>query len=277
MAARPFAYPHPVLGSGDDVVGELSPLNLTVESHADRLVLNAGPFSSTNPTLSTLLEQGLASYAIRVHCSGTYFRRSWTSSKPVMQIIIPASRLVGTVKVRLWVIAKTLLGTYRPQGLHADYGETTFRLEDCDVLAEGEEVAFTADKDFDPLAGAVSSFMRIECGENDTGPFETIFDQPRILIRLPKLDWANYQLLKSSAPQILHSAIVLPVLAEAIRVVWDRPDHLLDLAWFQKVDLMLTGAGAEPEDPLVETAQKLLQNPFSRAGQDAARLVQEDE
>jgi hypothetical protein len=35
---RAFSYPHPVLGSGDDVVGELSPVN-RVDSHADRLVL----------------------------------------------------------------------------------------------------------------------------------------------------------------------------------------------------------------------------------------------
>jgi hypothetical protein len=146
-----------------------------------------------------------------------------------------------------------------------------------DILAEGEEVAFTADKDFDPLAGAVSSFMRVECSDKDTGPFETLFDHTRILIRLPKLDWANYQLLKSSAPQILHSAIVLPVLVEAIQLVWDGSDELRDLAWFQKVELMLAGAGAVPGDPLVGTAQRLLQNPFSRTGQDAARLLQEDE
>jgi hypothetical protein len=277
MGARAFSFPHPVLGPGDDVAGELSPLGLTVTPHGDQIVLSAGPLSATNPTILTLIRQGLAEYAIRVHCAATYFRRTWTSSTPAMLIRIPANRLIGTVRVRLRVMANASLPAYRPEGLHLDYGETAFPLERGDILAEGEEVAFSADKDFDPLAGAVSSFMRVECSEKDTGPFETLFDHPRILIRLPKLDWANYQLLKGSAPQILHSAIVLPVLVEAIQLVWEGRDELRDLGWFQKVELMLSAVGAQNGEPLVGTAQRLLQNPFSRTGQDAAKLIQEDE
>lgn len=274
---RGFSYPHPVLGSGDDVAGEIAPLNLRVDSHADRLVLNAGPLSSTNVTIATLIDQGLATFAIRVHCASTYFRRTWTSSRADVQIVIPASRLAETVKVRLRVIGRSPLESYRPQGLHSDYGDSTFSLESGDVLAEGEEVSFTAAKDFDPLAGAVSSFMRIECGDNDTGPFETRFYQSRILIRLARLDWANYQLIRSTAPQILHCAIVLPVLTEAIQIVRDQRDEFRDLAWFQKVELMLDAAGISTDEPLLGAAQRLLQNPFSRAGQDAVKLLKEDE
>ncbi|QSQ11214.1 hypothetical protein [Myxococcus landrumensis] len=269
-----LSFPHPVLGHDDDLTGALSPLQLKVESDVNRVVLSIPELTVSNPTLRELIRQRFAVFAVRVQCNSTYFRETWHTHESRILLEVPASRLANRVEVSVRIVSSVELPHYKPEGIHPDYGDAAFSINQGDVLALGETMAFMADKDFDPLAGAVNSFMRVEKGHFNTGPFTTDFDGDLVFIRVAGLDYDNYLQLRSHAPQVLHSALVLPVLMEAIALVRTREDFA-NLKWAQHLRTMMDANEILAETPLLDAAQAILRSPFSRTCAEA-RIFDED-
>jgi hypothetical protein len=269
-----LSFPHPVLGHNDDLEGSLSPLQVLTESHVDSVVLTIPELAVSNPTLRELIRQRLAAFAVRVQCNSTYFRETWHTHESRLLVVIPSSRLANRVEVSVRIVALVELPHYQPEGLHPDYGEAAFSINRGDVLALGATMVFMADKEFDPLAGAVNSFMRVAKGHFDAGPFMVEFDGELISISVAGLDYDNYLQLRSHAPQVLHSALVLPVLMEAIAVVRLRED-LANLKWAQHLRTMMDANEILAETSPLEAAQKILKSPFSRTCAEARKFAEE--
>ena len=265
------SYPHPVAGLHDDVSGELT-YDADVRATSRDVTIALSNLHATNATIAALLRTSHASFTVVVTCPATYYREGVDFYESEHEISIPAGSLLGRVQVDVAVCARTAIDNYRPEGLHADYGATVFRVEEGDGLAIAEPMTFDVEKEFDPLKAPVSSFMRIKRGDFPEGPYRVRYDLERILIEMSHRDWDSYSYLRNHTPQVLHSSVVLPVLAEAVSRVRTDADTR-ELNWGARVCAMLDAQGIADDEPLVVSAQKLLQEPFPRSAAEVVNIV----
>lgn len=277
--SQPTSFPHPVVGIGDDVKGELRCNAPDFDFGVDTTTLYLNGLEVTNPTIAGLVRNKEAAFTIRVSCGATYYRESFQSHDAQLQITLPAAKLLGDVELQVRVCALKKLEGYRPEQLHPDYGERSFSVQVGDVLAVGDDFAVRAEKQFDPLAADIPSIMRIVRGKRDKGPFEVNFDTDQILIYLSVEDHDLYGLASNVAPDVIHAALVLPVLSEAIARVRRRSiedDMMTGLNWYRRLDAMLEARRIDEDESPMLAAQKLLEMPLSRALKNILKGSEDD-
>lgn len=271
------SYPHPVLGHEDDVMAGGFEVEFKCELTKDYAILKP-VFRLDNSVIESLIKSGKASYVVEVECGSTFYRSSFSTSKPLEIIEIPSQRLRERVRVDFFVCANTDIKDYRPSGCHSDYGDATFEVGAGDVLAEGGEGSFIAEKEFDPLRPPISSFMSIKEGTLHEGPMEVNYDEEKITVVLSKSDWRRYVAVsrQKMAVGVLHASIVLPVLVDAIYKVQSEQDDLKDRNWFGRLDAILTEKVLKDKEPF-EAAQKILEMPLGRNFQSIEKMLDVDQ
>jgi hypothetical protein len=259
MAGSNISYPHPVLGNGDDVdVGRLTP-EVKYEISDEVIHLHADNLTTGHPNIDQMLQSGDASWHVRVQCARTYMRETFMVDRPTWSVRLKGDDYEGKVDVDIVIVAKSDTDDYRPKGLHEDYGDEKFMLRHGEVLAVGPTFSFLVDKVYDPLKAPVASLIRVDEGEHEDGPFTLTLDDDLIVVWLSKTDWREYDGICSRAPSIIHGAIVLPVLAEAIR----RVDEHLDTLWGARLKDLLDRKSIDIGNPLT-AAQEVLASPVTR-------------
>jgi hypothetical protein len=270
MAAS-VSYPHPVLGNEDDIaVGGINP-EVSFRGTDEIVEINIRNLVTVNPTLDTLVAAGDASWGIRVQCARTYFRSEFTTHAQSRDISLPGHDLEGRVDVEITLFAARAVSGYLPAGAHPDYGATTFDLECGEILGIGPAFSFEVDKQFDPLRAPVSSIMRISRGEHADGPFRLVLEDEFIEVVLSQEDWARYAGVRDRVPAVVHVAVVMPALAEALR----RLVEFSGRRWADRLHAIVDARDIDTSQPL-EAAQILLQEPLGRAF-DELNLILERE
>ncbi|KTG18934.1 hypothetical protein AUR67_17420 [Pseudoalteromonas sp. XI10] len=259
MATKTISYPYPVLGNRDDILSSDIDFDLETEAIDNRLVLKIPQLNVEHPELKELLEVESAAWLIRIRCSRTYFRVVDLISKSSWSKTLDSSNLEGEVVIDVSIIATKDISDYYPTGMNEDYGNQRFDIENCSVLALGPSFKIQIDKQFDPLKAPMASFIKIKCGEFNSGPFNIILEDDLIEVELSKQDWSEYSGIKDRAYNVLHSSLILPILSEAISKIDDYSDSL----WSSRLKALIDEQQLEIEYPL-HTAQKLLRNPISR-------------
>jgi len=276
--ARSIAFPHPVIGIGDDIAGDLRCNAPHFDFGVDHTTLTIDGLDVSNPTIAKLIQQADAAFVLRLGCGATYYRESFQAHESRLERVLPSAKLAGDVEVQVRVCALKKIAGYRPEGLHPDYEDHSFVLQAGDVLAIGPHFTVRADRQFDPLAVDIPSIMRIIRGKFEKGPFRVNLDSNQILIELSTEDHARYGIASNVAPGVLHAALVLPALCEAISHMRGRDeehDTQRELIWFRRLEDLLERRNLEDES-LVVAAQKLLEGPFSRALEDTLKGREED-
>lgn len=276
MKVNAKSYPHPVLGNGDDLGGSFK-VELPYELSRDAVVLHPS-FSLRNSAIEELLKKGKASFIAEVECRGTFYRRSFQIGVQNESISIPAKLLRERVAVSFFVCATRDLEEYKPSEPHSDYEGAQFDVEAGDVLAVGGLSSFIAEKAFDPLRPPISSFMSIMEGNQHEGPMEIDYEADKITIVLSKADWKSYVGVRGQKPVqgILHSAVVLPALVDAIHKIHTSPGEYERLNWFGRLDAILEAKKLQDKDPF-EAAQRILDNPSSRSFKGVEVIINADD
>ena len=163
------------------------------------------------------------------------------------------------MNVEASIIAREHIASYRPTGIHEDYEDEEFQLRPGEVIGIGPSFGFLVDKVYDPLKAPVASLVRITEGEHKDGPFTLTLDDDLIIVRLSKSDWREYAGIRDRVPAVVHSAIVLPVLAEAIRKINEHTDTL----WGGRLKDLLEAKNIDEGAPLA-AAQEILASPVTR-------------
>lgn len=255
-----ISYPHPVLGNEDDVaVGRINP-EVSFRVTDEIVELSIRNLVTANPTLDSLLAAGNASWAIRVQCARTYFRSEFTTHAQSGDITLPGQDLEGRVDIEITLFAAKAVPGYLPAGAHPDYRARTFDLESGEVLGVGPAFSFEIDKQFDPLRAPVSSIMRISKGEHADGPFRLVLEDEFIEVVLSQEDWRRYAGVRDRAPAVLHVAIVMPALVEAL----PRLTEFAGRRWADRLRGIVEAREVDTSRP-IEAAQILLQEPLTRA------------
>lgn len=265
MKVKNISYPYPVLGNEDDVQG-LFKVKFWHRLGRDQIRFRV-EFELKNKTLQSLVKKKVVIFTVELECSNTFYRQNFRTFKTTFDFEADAPKMREQVVVKFFIRALEPINDYAIDGCHDDYGEFKFNISKGDVLALGGATSFSADKEFDPLKPAVSSFMAVREDVNNTrGPMVVDYDDPdKIIIKLSKKDWEKYQGVKGMqwvAP-LVHSSIVLSVLADAIKLVDDDDPEAQDMHWFKRLQMIIQRKDLPADIPLV-AAQMILDNPIDR-------------
>ena len=254
-------YTHPVIGNSDDISGafDVSFSVVTSEDKKDWLIdLSA---SIDNTEINRLISIGAVGYLLEVECPSTFYRGSFVTGNQKERITIPSNRLRGKVQMDVALVALIEIPDYTPSDQHPDYGNRSFAVSVGDILGDGGRGFFTADTEFDPLRAAASSFIKIRRGTAPKGNIEVAHGPEEIVIHLSKQDWQQFQEVSSqtTVSDILHSAIVFPVLIEAVQNAQKDNKEAND-----RLKAILEQRNLMRQHPF-DAAQEILRAPVSRA------------
>lgn len=255
-------YAHPVLGNGDDFSSQFDATGgIEVSEDKSNWIIGLR-VAMSNPYLQELIDEGFAAYHLEVECGATFYRHSFNSREQTAQFTIPTTRLRGKVRLEAFIVALKPIEEYKPVEVHEDYGSRSFGIRTGEILGTGGSWSFFADTEFDPLRASANSFIKIERGPKPKGNIEAIHGPNEIIIQLPQEDYDRFQEVAGQqvVEDILHAAIVFPVLVEAVQFAQrqrgnDYNDRLL--AILEQRNLMKV-------EPFI-VAQQILQAPVSRA------------
>lgn len=231
--------------------------NYAITEEAIRL--NGSNLITGHGDIDAMLRAGTASWQIRVSCARTYMRINFITPGPDWATTLDGPDFEGTVKIDAQVIATQTITGYMPGGAHEDYSDQHFDIESGELIAIGPSFNFLVDKDYDPLKAPVASLLQVREGEYETGPFQLVLDDDRLVVNLSKTDWQEYAGIKDRVPELLHSAIVLPAIAAAIGCI-DKYEGFL---WAGRLKDLLEAKQISRDDPL-DAAQQILGNPLTR-------------
>jgi hypothetical protein len=269
-----YAFPHPVLGVNDDINGTAAIERVDYDETSDpnNYILTI-QYTLANAGISALLNEKKAQFFCELSCTSTLYRKAELSSDATQIIKIPKNFVREKVELLFLMIATQPIPSYTNADAHADFDGYTFTIDNGDVLAYLGESYFIAGVAYQKLK-AISSFMEIIRGENETGDFNIILENPKIQIQLPKLEYQQY-----SEPAIgknmeyastFHASIVLPALIHALYQLADpAKEDLKDTAWAKIIqfrldnDEQLNGVALN-EDNVIKIAQYLLGMPVGR-------------
>lgn len=273
MSNVSWSSPLPVVGVGDDAAGEFRVSSAVASVRKDTIELLFAGLAITNAEVERLVLRGGAAAVAKLTCEATFFRRT-TKLSADGRVSVGTHLVVEELRAELNVVATERLSRYRPSGLHQDYGEAAFEVEEGDVLARGPECRFHLDLSFDPLRAPVGSIMRVRRVMEEYPGYRVNFHSQRIVVEFGPSEWARYQRLKNGmAPAVLHSSVVLPVLTEAICLVKAGAVEVEEELWFRRLKVMIDAlSGVTYSQPASQIAQALLKDPFSRA---ALQLIRE--
>ena len=272
MAASSISYPHPVLGNGDDIsIGEISPI-VSYEISDEAIHLNVDQLTSGHSYIDQMVQNGDALWHLRIQCSRTYMRENFSINDNSFEVRLQGEDYEGMVDVEISVVARKDIADYQPEGIHDDYEDEKFQLRAGEVIGIGPTFRFLVDKVYDPLKAPVSSLVRITEGEHKDGPFTLTLDDDLIIVRLSKSDWHEYAGIRDRVPPVVHSAIVLPALAEAIRKIYEHTDSL----WGGRLKDLLEASNIDEGAPLA-AAQEILASPVTRTINDVNAILDRGE
>jgi hypothetical protein len=266
------SYPHPVVGSRDDVPGAAFQSVLEMSTDKEAVYIDAA-INCSSKTVNDLIKKKDAAFALHVECTNTLYRKAFEFQDSKHRIQIPSDALNDVVEVNTFAIARRPLSGYRVQGAHADYGDATFEVDKGDIIAVGEGRLFDLEAKFDSLR-PIGSIMEIhEAPEPGDMPMRVDYAQPKIQIVLSQNDFKDYKILKpiEGVSVALTTAIVLPVLIEAMRMAKD--DTYEDLRWVRALQRRMETMGMKPDgEPLIQ-AQQILELPVRRTLASAMRYA----
>jgi len=264
-------YPHPVLGIGDDMAGDVQ-VKLKVSSDSEHIVIE-NTFSVDNKDLKRLIKENKACYSIHMSCAGTFFRSNYSSYKELSDPIkIKSSDLNGEVEINYFICANKDIVDYTNDASNADYGETQFRINKGDILAYIGKGKFYANKTYQETT-SISSIMNVNTDGKSNHPFFLDYGDEKITITLCKEDYEIYQEIKlKKFASILHSSLVLPALQQAISFIESgEADEQRNTPWFEILNDFILKEG--DTDAMVK-AQKILDLPLNRSFRSMRDLQQ---
>ncbi|MEJ8817407.1 hypothetical protein [Lacibacter sp. H407] len=271
MKFNGYSFPHPVSGLGDDYIGEYPTMNINYDDKTDKEnYILSFEYIINNDEINQLIEVGKLSFACEVSCSSTLYRKVFTTQQKEQKILIAKNEVRNQVNLLFLVVANEKLANYSNRYFHNDFGGYQFDIEQGDILAYMGESSFFASISYQKLK-AVSSFMEIIKGSEETGGFNIILDGPKIRVELSQKDYEKYSDPRIGKDPILaslfHSSIVLSTLIHAIHRLIKEPADFETYAWAQVINNRVMNE--MPQIPFEEInipkiVQKLLGLPVSR-------------
>lgn len=268
------SYPHPVIGNADDVPGAAFQATIDVSCDRSSYYIDVS-IQCSSQTLRDLVAEGKAIYTLHVECSNTVFRRAYEFTSKSTRIQMPAEFLSDTVELNLFARAVQTISGYRVEGAHSDYGGASFDVGAAEILAVAEGLTFFAENKHDSMKNVGAIMQIVPAPEEGDRPMRADLEGEKILIILSKPDYLQYMQLKQNrtVADMLATAIVLPVLIEAIRQIEKDDSVYENLRWCRRLKDRIRELKQERETDALVKGQMLLEMPIKRAMGAASSLA----
>ena len=285
-------YPHPVLNAQtDDFKHKKAKFDIRISQKIEgmnyKLHCNVD-LSESN--LEDLLSHDLVTFAVKVVCSTTRYRRVFQFNSLEHVITLPSTYVEKKVEISTYIIATNAIDSYSSQAFHDDYEGASFSIFQGDILAEGSEYTLNIEKKIDPLVKVPSIFTIVFNDDKKTPPIDVKSIGDKIIITLDKANFNKYKMLKQLQNQygqlaaLSSSLFILPafvIILDDIRkelVTFQNDTDAIkewiedkenDHRWFKVINTKLKELEidlTEPDnimDSSLVIAQKLLGNPLS--------------
>ena len=289
MAAMRGSFPHPVLDDSDDVGSSIEAINVAVMPSISDVEIKY-EVRSDDPDLWGLIERGVARHSLRWTCSATIATEELTPTLERrvnegvgLTATIDQGAIRGTVSVELRVVAVEPIPGHRWSRQHAEYGDAMFVIEPGDVIAVCGAFSFDAQKSYDPMRPPVGSCFRFSEKQAHKAGLEVAFDGfDHVEVMLPT-DAFNQLRQLAAQPELQIAVVVLPALMRTIEFIKDsagdeQGEDLSERPWYRAISDLI-GQHGSLEDPALELAQRILDNPADRGLSTAVLLdlAEEDE
>lgn len=274
MTTSASAFPHPVLGNGDDLDGQFE-WTSAVKLTREKAIITA-EMRLKNSDLEALIKSGRAAYLLQLQCPLTFYREAFIQAEPDFKIELPSAVLRERVAMEPRIIATESLDRYSPRSAHHDYSGASFSVVAGGVLAVAPDGAFIAEKEFATAKRRLRSIMEFVRHKREGADPEFRLEHDRIHIFLNPKDWEAYQRAKTSpgARHLIHASIVFPVLMEALAHLDD--EQYFGYRWRERLSVLVKEKGADDLD-VFQQAMALLRNPISRGLEGIGGLMDEAE
>lgn len=269
-----YAFPQPILGRSDDVAGKTD-VDLAIDEETDqnRFVVSL-KYLVENADIQQMIADGRAEFYCEITCSATLFRSVVTGDEAIQVFTIEKSVVRGKVDFLFLVVTSDSVRGYLNSEVNEELAGLATDLDRGDVLAFLGTAGFLADIAFKKLKAA-SSFLEIVEGTREHGPFEVVLDNPKILVRLSRADYATYTKPEvgrnEKLASVFQSAVAFPALTNALQQLAsaDGAAEYGERAWAKAMSWRLenepefVGKSLDPENVL-EIAQIMLGDPVER-------------
>lgn len=261
MSVGRLNYPYPVLGNADDVLGSFH-TNVQFSASSDFYDVDIA-FGLEHADLEYMIREKQACFAVEIVCPSTFYRSVIKANEMAMSVSVPAEQLRDRVELSTYIISLADFDDFIPEGIHPDFAGEPFIVESGDILAVSESYAFLADPQFDPLRDSAASFIKVRENSNQEKTMDIEPDARALTIMLSSTAYRAYEQARQFEPDVIHSAVVLPVLADVLRQLREGDADFSDSPWCDRLREMLSARSLE-STPALEAAEELLGDPILR-------------
>jgi hypothetical protein len=261
MSVGRLNYPYPVLGNADDVLGSFH-TNVQFSPSSDFYDIDIA-FGLEHTDLESMIQEKQACFAVEIVCPSTFHRSVVKTSDTAISVSIPAEQLRDRVEMSTYIISLADFDDFIPAGIHPDLAGEPFVVESGDILAISENYAFLADPQFDPLRDSAASFIKVRENTTQEKTMDIEPDARALTIMLSSTAYKAYEQARQFEPDVIHSAVVLPVLADVLGQLRDGEADFLESPWCDRLREMIVARNLEAT-PALEAAEELLGDPILR-------------
>lgn len=244
-------FPYPVLNRNealsDYVQDSVFKLEFDVDKNGAPFVRNGEVvfknlhYTTTDATLTSLLEQGKIKGAFIVECSASVYRSRFDISTMPYDLKVSAHELNGNVVASCYLYAAEDITDFKSIGFIPEYAGYSFDIDKFDILAVDDGFKFKIE--LDPTEDdKVASIFTVVKKEDDGDIMTYDYDDKKIIVRLPAAYYDCYDNIKTKKEcnNIAFSMIAIPALACCLEDISSREYHDVDeildyYSWFNAI------------------------------------------
>lgn len=244
-------FPYPVLNRNealsDYVQDSVFKLEFDVDKNGAPFVRNGEVvfknlhYTTTDATLTSLLEQGKIKGAFIVECSASVYRSRFDISTTPYDLKVSAHELNGNVVASCYLYAAEDITDFKSIGFIPEYAGYSFDIDKFDILAVDDGFKFKIE--LDPTEDdKVASIFTVVKKEDDGDIMTYDYDDKKIIVRLPAAYYDCYDNIKTKKEcnNIAFSMIAIPALACCLEDISSREYHDVDeildyYSWFNAI------------------------------------------
>lgn len=232
-----FSFPHPVLGSNDDVAGEFNvELSIIRDSENREIVFKFERLELTNDYLDDLLKKGFAGPFVKIYCSSTF--KTWTFENQVT-MKLNEDEIINYVEVDVRILSLIDGLEYYHESFNKQYGDQKFVVNKNDVLATLEKERIPIPKEDEKLG--LGNIFKFKTHDNSNKPLEVdVSNDEYIEITYPPVNGDHpHTYMFKTYPWTAYNIFILPALEEAFRFIKEEKETASYFKWFNVIDKLL--------------------------------------
>ncbi len=236
-------------------------------------------FYLSDPDLLSLVDSGVATYALRIRAPATRHRSVCCSFTSEISRVFYDGQLHGRTEIWGFLVAMDHLPGFRAESWHDDYAGLHFDIPAGSVLAQDVPKEYWVDTAEEAPIGSIIQ-IRSNASAAD-GAWECQLDGERVTVLLSLQDYKRFENARTRLDgtkdaAYIKNAVYLPALIYVLQEADRGVAEYADRRWYRSLDKRLDDCecrplGSESSSRLVD-AQLLLEQPFAELP-----LMSEDE